>query len=257
MPRFDLATIVGILAGFGLNVAGIWMGGSPLLLYWNLPSVFITFGGALASLVVQFPIRDLVTFPSVLAHGFIDHRLEPHKMIANLVRYAETARRDGILALEAVTEEIDDEFLITGIQLAVDGTDPELIRSMMDTELEYLSQRHQRGKRMVECMMDMCPAWGMIGTLIGLIAMLKQLSDVSSIGPNMAIALLTTFYGAIGCYLFFKPMSQKLDLRNAEEILMREMIIRGVMSIQSGDNPRIVSQKLRIFLAPNQRTQVT
>lgn len=255
--RLDFATIIGITAGLGLNFAGIILGGSPLLLYWNLPSVFITFGGAIASTVVQFPVRDLANFPSVLSHAFIDHRLEPNKLIADLVRYAEVARRDGILALEAVTDEIDDEFLITGIQLAVDGTDPELIRSMMETELENLSARHGRGKLMCEALMDFCPAWGMVGTLLGLVGMLKSLSDVASIGPNMAVALLTTLYGCIGCYIFFKPMSQKLGIRSNEEILVREMIIRGVMSIQSGDNPRIVAQKLRIFLAPSQRAQLT
>jgi len=165
-----------------------------------------------------------------------------------LVKYAEIARRDGILALENVTSKISDPFLISGIQMAVDGTDPDLIETIMSNDLEAVQSRHAEGKALFDNAGKYAPAFGMIGTLIGLVVMLRNMSDPSAIGPAMAVALITTFYGALVANVFALPMAEKLALRSREEILLKQIIIKGVMSIQSGDNPRIVEQKLRTFL---------
>ena len=164
--------------------------------------------------------------------------------------YAEVARRDGILALENVAGNIKDPFLVSGIQMAVDGTDPELIESILMSDLDAVEARHAEGKALFDNVGRFAPAFGMIGTLIGLVIMLQNMSDPSAIGPAMAVALLTTMYGAVLANLFALPMAEKLGVRSRKEVLLRMVIIKGVMSIQSGDNPRIVEQKLKTFL-PN------
>lgn len=160
------------------------------------------------------------------------------------------ARRDGILALENVTDDIKDPFLVSGIQMAVDGTDPDLIETIMMNDLEAVESRHAEGKALFDNIGKFAPAFGMIGTLIGLVIMLQHMDDPSKIGPAMAVALLTTLYGALLANLFAMPMAEKLGLRSREEVLLKLVVIKGVMAIQSGDNPRIVEQKLKTFL-PN------
>ncbi|MBI5366256.1 MAG: motility protein A [Planctomycetes bacterium] len=248
----DIASIFGLFIGFFLLAAGI-LDRTPLSLYFDLSSVYITFGGALAATIVQFSANDLSRIPSVVWQVFWIRPQSPLELIKDLVRYAEIARRDGILALEGVTEEIHDEFMVRGLQLAVDGTDPESIQMMLVTELENLRDRHERARRVFDALATYLPAMGMVGTVIGLVAMLRNLQDPKIIGPAMATALLTTLYGAVGCYLVAMPMAKKLEMRSREEVLLKEMIIRGVMSIQSGDNPRVVEQKLRIYLPPRLR----
>ncbi|MEA2062225.1 MAG: motility protein A, partial [Gemmatimonadota bacterium] len=176
--------------------------------------------------------------------------------IATLVSFAERARREGILALERHMEEIEDEFLSKGIQLAVDGTEPELMRSILTTELDYMERRHTNGAGILTTAGALAPAFGMCGTLIGLVLMLLTMSDPSTIGPKMAVALITTFYGAILANLFFIPLSNKLKRRSEEEVLVKELMIEGILSIQSGDNPRIVEQKLTSFISPKLRRAI-
>jgi chemotaxis protein MotA len=175
------------------------------------------------------------------------------QLIKQLVELAEVARRDGILALENMTEKVDDEFLVSGIQMAVDGTDPEVIRTVMETELENLIERHETSKGLLDAIGKYAPAFGMIGTLIGLVAMLSNMDDPSKIGSGMAAALLTTLYGALIANLAVLPMADKLALRSSEEVLAKSIIIQGVMSIQAGDNPRNVFSKLMTFVPPAQR----
>ena len=164
------------------------------------------------------------------------------------MRYAEVARRDGILALENVSDEISDPFLVSGIQMAVDGTDPVLVEQMLIGELDALAERHEKGKALLDTLGKYAPAFGMIGTLVGLVIMLQNMDDPSKIGPGMAIALITTLYGSLIANLVALPLSDKLSVRSAEEMLLKSIIIRGIMAIQSGDNPRIVEQKLKTFL---------
>ncbi len=253
----DITSIAGLILGLGLLAAGIVTSSAEsfgaLVYFGQLASVFVTFGGAICATVVQFPWEELKRIPGIVAKAFMFKPTDTKKLIEDMIKYAEIARRDGILALEGLADSIDDEFLVKGLQLAVDGTDPELIQQMMITELEYLHERHMKGKKVFDALAIYSPAFGMIGTVMGLVLLLTHLSDVKAIGPAMALALLTTFYGAVGAYLIFMPVAKKLEMRSQEESLVKEMIIRGVMSIQSGDNPRIVAQKLRIFLPPKNR----
>ncbi|MBI3271525.1 MAG: MotA/TolQ/ExbB proton channel family protein [Planctomycetes bacterium] len=248
----DIASVFGLFIGFFLVALGI-LQRTSLSLYLDLSSVYITFGGAFSATILQFSAQDLSQLPGILWQIFWVQPRSPRALIREMVGYAEIARRDGILALEGVTEEIRDDFLVRGLQLAVDGTDPESIQQMLITELENLRDRHERARRVFDALATYLPAFGMIGTVIGLVAMLRNLHDPKALGPAMATALLTTLYGALGCYLVAMPIARKLDLRSREETLLKEMIIRGVMSIQSGDNPRIVEQKLRIYLPPKLR----
>jgi chemotaxis protein MotA len=250
----DIATLIGIVGGLVLIAIGIAITpGSSFGLFLDPASAMITIGGATCATLVTFRMKDIANLWRVLLLAFKEERAQSSKLIADFRRYADIARRDGILALENVTHEIKDPFLIRGLQLAVDGTDPEVIQTMMRTELEYMRERHDRGIKVLKQFALYAPAFGMIGTLIGLVIMLANLSDPSKIGPSMAVAIITTFYGAVLAYLMATPLAEKLTIRNDEETLVKEMMIKGVMSLQSGDNPRIVEQKLKIFLAPKMR----
>ncbi len=255
----DIATIAGLIIGAFFVLYGIVTGEFKMDNFWafvNPPSMFIVGGGLFGAVAISFPLKDLLRIPKVFLIAVRGRKDSPVEMINKLVQFAEVARRDGILALEGVTEDLDDEFLVRGIQLAVDGTDPELIEQIMNTELENLSDRHVGGKRLFDGMTKYAPAWGMIGTVIGLILMLKGLSaeaDPAAIGQGMAVALVTTFYGALLANYVFNPVADKLVAKQEAEMLMRNIVVRGVLAIQSGDNPRIVEQKLRIFLPPGLR----
>ena len=250
----DFASIIGIICGIGVLCFGVLSAESGELKYFiNAPSLFITVGGTACAILITFPLRELRNLAKVVRHGFIFRPRSTLKIIADFRRFADIARRDGILALENVTADIEDPFLIKGIQLAVDGTDPDVIQSMMRTELDQMLERHDRGIEILKKTAEYAPSFGMIGTLIGLVIMLQNLDNPATIGPAMGIAIITTFYGAVIAFLMAAPLGAKLEARSKEEALLREMMIKGVMSIQSGDNPRIVEQKLRIFLPPSQR----
>jgi len=249
----DIATLAGATAGLGVVVISIIMAGESLGTFFNPPSLMLVFGGTFAAVLVSFPLAKVLSVMTVVKNAFLTKVGAPMAVIGDLVRYAEVARRDGILALEGLTSEMTDEFLIAGIQMAVDGTDPELIEEILSTELESVADRHRAGKQIFDALGKYSPAFGMIGTLIGLIIMLQHMEDPSRIGPGMAVALITTLYGALAANLIFMPIADKLALRSREERLTKEIVIRGVMSIQSGDNPRIVEQKLLTFLPPRMR----
>lgn len=251
----DLSTLIGVIAGMSIVVLGIMSSGS-LTSFIDIPSVYITIGGTTAATIISFPIGDLVGAVSVIKKTIFTKVQPVTETIATLVSFAERARREGILALERHMEEIEDEFLSKGIQLAVDGTEPELMRSILTTELDYVEKRHATGQGLVAMYGTLGPAFGMIGTLIGLVLMLQTMSDPSSIGPQMAVALITTFYGALIANLFCIPLVNKLKRRSEEEILVKEMMIEGILSIQSGDNPRIVEQKLTSFISPKLRRAI-
>jgi len=184
---------------------------------------------------------------------FFAKTMHPAELIKTLVQFTQKARREGLLALEDEAASVEDAFLSKGVQLVVDGTDPELVRSILETELSFLENRHRTGAAMFETMASLAPSFGMVGTLIGLIQMMGTLDDPEKIGPGMAVALVTTFYGTILANLVFTPLAGKLKVRSAEEILLREVMIEGILSIQAGDNPRIVEEKLNAFLAPKVR----
>jgi len=248
----DLATIMGVFMAFALIGWAIVAGGSPSA-FVDVGSVMIVIGGSIAATMAAVPGSKMKKIVSVLMKALKHKAHPPGKLIDDLVSYAEVARRDGILSLESMCKEIEDPFIVRGIQMAVDGTDPELIEQIMTTELDNLIERHDAGRNMLATVGKYAPAFGMIGTLIGLVAMLANMEDPSAIGSGMAVALLTTMYGAILANVVFLPLADKLASRSAEEVLLKTIIIKGVMSIQSGDNPRIVEQKLKTFLPPSEQ----
>jgi chemotaxis protein MotA len=245
----DLTTIVGVVLGFALIAMAMLMGGS-FGAYVDVPSMLIVIGGTAAATMAAFPLPNVLKLPGVLQKSLKMPGRSPQAQIKQMVELAELARRDGILALENSTDQMEDGLLVTGVKMAVDGTDPELIETVMEAELENMITRHEAGKGLLDAMGRYAPAFGMIGTLIGLVAMLANMSDPSKIGSGMAAALLTTMYGAILANVLFLPMADKLALKNDEEILIKTIVIKGVMAIQNGDNPRVVEQQLLTFLPP-------
>ncbi len=247
----DIAIIVGLGSALILILFGIKP--QNIAAFIDLPSVYITIGGAIAGTIAAFPLSRILNSVNVIKNAFIAKNVTPVETIRQLVDFAEQARREGILALEARAAEIKDEFLKKGIQLAVDGTEPDLIKDILSTEISFTEIRHEEGAKVIDFLGSMGPSFGMIGTLVGLVLMLGNMSDVSSIGPNMAVALITTFYGSVLANVFCLPMVEKLKTFSRKEILIKELMLEGIMSLQSGDNPRIVEQKLTAFLEPRLR----
>jgi chemotaxis protein MotA len=251
----DIATLVGIVMAFGLIVWAISLGGS-LSQFFDAPSLAIVIGGTLAAILAHTPLPKVLGLVKVLKKAVLHSAAEPNAVIAKMVGYAERARREGILALEDDSESETDEFLRKGLRLAVDGTDPQLLEKIMLTDIAQVEARHQEGKKILEAGGSFAPAFGMIGTLVGLVNMLAALDDPSSIGAGMATALITTFYGAVLANAFFLPLAGKLGTRSEEEMVIKRMVIDGIMAIQSGDSPRIVEEKLRSFLSPALRRKL-
>jgi chemotaxis protein MotA len=249
----DLATIVGIFVGLILITIAIMIGGSPGA-FLDPGSVLITFGGTICGTLINYNISQLTGMVKVIKNAFLGKAEDSTELVATIVRLAEKARREGILALDAEANKLDDPFLQKGLRLVIDGTDPDLAKDILETELAFLEERHKLGKGICDTMAGYFPAWGMIGTLIGLIQMLKNLSDPSKVGPGMATALLTTFYGAFMAYLLMQPIAGKLDIKSSEEILHKEVMIEGILSIQAGNNPRIIEEKLKSFFSPKVRS---
>lgn len=249
----DIATIGGLILGFALTVWGIVSGGSPIGDFIDTGSVIIVIGGSFAALFVSFPLSSVLTFGKVAGNTFSTSSINVGDIIKKVIELANVARREGLLALEEAVSDIKDEFLQKGVMLIVDGTDPELVKNILETEITNLEERHASNRGMFSALGSLFPAFGMVGTLIGLVAMLGNLSDPSSIGPSMAVALLTTFYGSLFSNLIFNPMATKLEGRSKNEILVKQVMIEGLLSIQAGENPRIIEEKLKAFLPPSMR----
>jgi chemotaxis protein MotA len=230
--------------------------GGSLTQFVDGPSMAIVLGGTVATILIHFPLVKVLKLIGVLKKTVLFKVDDPDAVIAKLVSYAERARREGMLALEEQSEDEQDEFLRKGLRLAVDGTDPQLLEKILETDLGQIEARHREGRAILDCGGTFAPAFGMIGTLIGLVNMLASLEDPTSIGAGMATALITTFYGALLANAFFLPLSGKLESRSNEELLLKEMIIDGIMAIQSGDSPRIVEEKLKSFLSPTMRQKM-
>lgn len=250
----DIATLIGLILG-ALVVAGAILLGGSVAMFLDPTSFVVVIMGSIAAIFVAFPLKRIFTIPNVLKNSFFAKTVSHEELIRTMVKLAEIARRDGILSLENHTEEMDDQFIVQGIQMAVDGADPELIEQVMEQDLENQLTRHATGKSLFDSLGRYAPAFGMIGTLIGLVSMLANMEDPSSIGAGMAVALLTTLYGAILANVVFLPIADKLNTRSEEEAVVKEIIIKGVMSIQAGDNPRVVEQKLSTFLPASVRAR--
>ncbi|EPR44032.1 MotA/TolQ/ExbB proton channel [Desulfovibrio sp. X2] len=248
----DLATIIGILLSFGLVVSGI-MVGSSLFIFIDVPSMLIVFGGTIGATLVNYPLNQVLGVIAIFKKTVFSQAENPAEIIGRFMDYANRARREGILSLEPLLKEIDDDYLRKGLQLTVDGLEPATIEEILDTEVSFLEQRHETGAEIVSAMGAYAPALGMIGTVIGLVQMLQSMADPSSIGPAMAVALITTFYGALLANLLFLPMAGKLRNRSRHEVLIRELVKEGILSISKGENPRIIEEKLNSFLPPKLR----
>ena len=245
----DIATFMGIIVAFGLVIVSIMMGG-PATWFINYPSIMIVFGGTMGATLIAYPLSEMLSVFGVVRNVFLSRGHLAGKIIPVIVDFAKKARQEGILAFESQLKDMDDPFLAKGMQLAIDGLESSSIEDVMSTEIAYVEERHRLGAEIFSTMGTFAPAVGMLGTIIGLVQMLMQMSDPSSIGAPMAVALLTTFYGTLLANLLFLPIAGKLKTRSKQEILVKTMVIEGIISIQSGDNHRIVEQKLKAFLSP-------
>ncbi len=249
----DIASVVGLILAIGLILGSILMGSAPFTAFIDIPSMMVVIGGAMAAAMMAFPLKSILATPIVLLKAFLNKAPNFAGLIEQLVSLAETARRDGLLALEGRMEEVDNKFIRLGIQMAVDGSRPEVIEDTMRTEMDAVATRHLNGRAVLDQLGRFAPAYGMIGTLMGLIMMLSDMSDPSGIGAGMAVALITTLYGAIAANVVFMPFAEKLGFISKQELLGMEIIIRGIMAIQSGENPRVIEQTLKTFLPPKVR----
>ncbi len=249
----DIASVIGIVLALALILGSIVIGGGSFGAFIDYPSIMVVIGGSAAAVMMCFPLKTFLSMGRVLKIAFFNRQQNLRELIDTIVSLAETARRDGLLALETKLGEIDNPFIVLGIQMAVDGTRPEVIEDILRTEIDAVATRHRDGKSLLDQMGRFAPAFGMIGTLLGLIIMLGDMSDPSKIGAGMAVALLTTLYGAVASNAMFLPFAEKLSFLNKQELLTMEIVVRGIMGIQAGDNPRVIEQKLNTFIPPKLR----
>lgn len=251
----DIASILGLVICFFLVLFGILYGNdfSVIMNFLDPPSALITFGGSFCCIMASYTMQDFLAGFKSIGLIFKLSTMNVPDTIQKIIDLSNVARKEGLLSLEEAATDIEDEFLKKGILLIVDGTDPELVRAIMETELVSVEDRHKDKIGFWENMGAMGPAWGMIGTLIGLINMLQDMDDPSSIGPSMAVALVTTLYGSLLANWVCAPVATKLKTKNAEEMMMKEIEIEGLLSIQAGENPRVIEEKLKSFLAPKDR----
>lgn len=251
----DIATIIGVLLGFMVVIGAIVVGGGWQS-FIHIPSMAITLGGMLCATLIHFSLPQFLGIFSVIKKTIIAKIPLQSELIQKMVNFAAINRRDGALALEQEISNLDNSFFIKGMQMLVDGRDSEQIRDFMSIEVQYLQDRHSTGKKILEFMGAAAPAFGMIGTLIGLVQMLRSLDSPDAIGGGMAVALLTTFYGALAANLVFIPLAGKLGIYSKAETTTIEMIVEGICSIAEGDNPTVVREKLQAFMSQSRREEV-
>lgn len=221
----------------------------------DIASIFVVLGGLAASLLINFKLEQIKLTGKVIKEAFHQNDQGLKALIDLFIRLSERARREGILALESEMDEEDDPFIKKGVLLAVDGVEPEVINDIMNAEITAMEERHYKGRAILEKAGEYAPAWGMIGTLVGLVLMLNSLTDPATLGPKMAVALLTTLYGTVMANLVFLPMANKLAAKTEEEMFTKQIIIEGVIGVQSGQNPRILEEKLGAFLPKEEKEE--
>jgi len=251
----DIATIIGILLGFMVITTSIVAGGGWQI-FIHLPSLALTIGGMLCATLIHFSLPQFLGIFSIVKKTIITKIPPPSELIQKMVNYAAISRRDGPLALEQEIQNTDNMFFAKGLQMLVDGQEADTINDLMSLEIQYLQDRHSIGKKILEFMGAAAPAFGMIGTLIGLIQMLRSLESPESIGAGMAVALITTFYGALTANLIFIPLAGKLGNYSKAESTSMEMIVEGICAIARGDNPTAVREKIQIFVSQGRRQEV-
>ena len=251
----DIATVIGTLAGFGCVVFAIMSGGSTAM-FVNLPSLGITVGGMICSTLIHFSLGQVLNIMAIVKKTLLHQLPGNNEVIQNMVNYSAVNRRDGALALEKFLPDLNDTFLIMGLRMVIDGQSEESMENQLSMEIQYLQERHAEGKKILEFMGASAPAFGMIGTLIGLVQMLGSLSSPDQIGLGMATALITTFYGAILANLVFIPLAGKLGMRSKGEALMREMVLEGLLGIVRGEAPTVVRERMQAFLSHKNREEL-
>jgi len=251
----DIATIIGMLLGLSVVIGSILMGGGAGM-FFHIPSLCVTIGGMLCATMIHFSLPQFLSIFSIIKKTLIAKIPPQSQLVQKMVNFAAINRRDGTLALEPEIKKLDDHFFAKGLQLLVDGQDADSIRDMLEPEIQYLQERHALGKKILEFMGAAAPAFGMIGTLIGLVQMLQDLSSPDQIGQGMAVALLTTFYGAFSANLVFIPLSGKLGIYSKEESIAMEMVLEGICAISQGDSPTIVRERMQAFVSHGRREEV-
>lgn len=249
----DIATIIGLIVGIFLLVFAI--GFDSLQYFVDVASLLMVIGGTTCSMLMNYPLSMVLRTIGYIKNAFTAKGVDLGGTIEQMVSFAQTARRDGLLALESKLQELQEPFLLRGIQMVIDGVAPENVRSILTIDLEQMASRHSQGKGLVDALGAAAPAFGMIGTLVGLVLMLQNLSDPSKLGPGMAVALITTFYGAVLANVVFIPIAGKLAIRNTAEIMARQLMIEGIIAIQGGENPNVIRERLVSFLSPGSRPE--
>ncbi len=252
----DIATIIGVIGGGAMIIMATLTSGGKLSDIWDLPSILMTVLGSYFSMWVAAPLKKVVGMLKVMGRAFKVPDFGEKSIIVSLQALSEKARREGILALEDGLDDLEDPFMKMGLRLVVDGTDGNIIRSIMENEMNQIEARHMEWISLINAWAGYAPGFGMMGTVLGLIGMLNNLEDKSSLGPNMAVALVTTLYGSFMANWLISPFATKLITHNSQEIRIKEMIIEGVLAIQAGENPRIMAQKLLTYLDPVTRKAV-
>lgn len=247
----DFISVIGIVCAIVFILFGILSGGS-ILTFVDVASVFIVFGGTFGAMMLSSRKNNVENLPKIIGLVFKEKKTDKYEIIKQLVEWSTKARKEGLLALESVIEGISDPFIKKGLMMVVDGVEPESLKMVLGLKLKGINDRHKNNRAILDTGAALAPAFGMIGTLIGLINMLKTMSDPSTIGPSMAVALITTFYGSLLANVVFMPMSKKLKANTSEEMLQKEMIIEGLLSVQSGENPHLLEEKLLAFLNEQQ-----
>lgn len=249
----ELGLIIGLVAGMAFTLISIFLAGDmnigAVVSFLDAPSFMITVGGAMSAVIGSYPLPKFLNAMKSINKILKPDNVDPVGAIKDVIELANVARKEGLLALDDKSSDMDP-FLRKGIMLVVDGTDQELVRNVLETEISCIEDRHKENIEVWELMASQFPAWGMIGTLIGLVIMLQNMDDPSSIGPKMAVALITTFYGSLFANWLSTPVANKMKFYSKQEILVKEVTIEGILSVAAGENPRIIEEKLKVFVSP-------
>lgn len=249
----DIATIGGLLIAFGSLLIATLMEGGELTAFFNMPAFIIVIGGSLGAMVISYPLRQVAGMVRVMRRAFFAQEMDKPRLLNTIVEFARRARREGILALEEDAKQVDNAFLRKAVQLVVDGTPGELVREVLETEVQAMEERHKAGEGIFSTLGGFAPTLGILGTVMGLVHMLASLDEPGRMGEAIAAAFIATLYGVGSANVIFLPIGNKLKARSQEEIGAYDMMIEGILSLQAGDNPRVVSAKMEPCLSPAER----
>lgn len=253
----DLTTLIGLMFGILALVIGFMLEGGHVSSLFEVTAIFIVFGGTIGAVIVSYPFSELKRLPALTMAAFRDPSLNSSEMIVQMVDMATIARREGVLALESHLDDMDaDPLMKEGLQLVIDGSDPELIKEMLEIELDFFERQNEMGAKIFETAGGFSPTMGIIGTVMGLVHVLGNLTDPDTLGPAIAVAFMATLYGVAAANVIYLPIANKLRFRTSQMVTQREMMMEGIMSIQAGENPKMLEKKLLAFLTPEEREKL-